>query len=68
MADIKRQLFDKLKAFRPDKDFVIGVISNAKHDEDRQTILDFLDSEQNATVEDIILLSLHLCNERKTRK
>lgn len=65
MADIKRTLFDKLKEFHNDKEFVIGVMSNAKHEQDRETILGFLDNSKEATVEDVILLSLHLANKRK---
>jgi hypothetical protein len=65
MADTKRKLFDKLKEFHNDKEFVVGVMSNAKHDEDRDLILKFIESEKEATIEDVILLSLHLANERK---
>lgn len=65
MADIKRTLFDKLKDFHKDKEFVIGVMSNAKHEEDRKAIISFLENEKEATVDDVILLSLHLANKRK---
>ena len=65
MADIKRTLFDKLKEFHNDKDFVIGVMSNAKHDKDRETVLEFIENEKEASVEDVILLSLHMANQRK---
>lgn len=67
MADtkeIKRKLFDKLKTYYPDKDFVVGVISNVKHDEDRQTIIDFIENDEEVSVENIILLSLYLKNMR----
>ena len=66
--DIKRKLFDKLKEFHPDKDFVVGVMSNAKHAEDQQSVINFIESEKDATVEDVILLSLHLCNQRNSKK
>ncbi|MCI5741276.1 MAG: hypothetical protein SO445_07070 [Lachnospiraceae bacterium] len=68
MADdtkkIKRKLFDRLKEFYPDKDFVGGVISNTKHDADRQKIIEYIDKGNDISVENIILLSLHLKNER----
>lgn len=57
---IKRKLFDILKEFSPDKDFVGGVISNTKNDEDRQNIIDFIQNGDDVTVEKIILLSLYL--------
>jgi hypothetical protein len=65
--DIKRELFNKLNDFYHDKDFVVGVMSNAKHDEDRKTILQFIENGEDVTIESIILLSLHLSNERKTK-
>ena len=40
-------------------------MSNAKYEEDRKTIIDFMDNDE-ITVEDIILLSLELGNERGT--
>ncbi len=65
--DIKRELFNKLNEFYHDKDFVIGVMSNAKHDEDRETILQFVENGEDVTIESIILLSLHLSNDRKSK-
>lgn len=70
MADekeIKHKLFDKLKAFYPDKDFVVGVISNVKYDDDRQAIIDYMENGEDVSVENIILLSLHLKNERNKK-
>ncbi len=61
---IKRKLFDKLKEFYPNKDFVGGIMSNTQNDEDRQTIIDYLDNGKDVTVENVILLSLYLKNER----
>lgn len=62
--DIKRELFNKLNNFHHDKDFVVGVMSNATHEEDRKTIIDYMDTGEDVTIENIILLSLHLSNER----
>jgi hypothetical protein len=61
---IKRQLFDRLKAYYPDKDFVCGVISNTKNDEDRLKIVDYMDNGEDVSVENIILLSLDLNQKR----
>lgn len=57
---IKRKLFDVLKEFNPDKDFVGGVISYTKNDEDRQKIIDYIQKGDNVTVENVILLSIYL--------
>ena len=66
MSEIKRKLFDRLKEFYNDKDFVVGVMSNATHEEDRKTIIEFIDNEEDITIEDLILLSLYLGNKRET--
>lgn len=60
MENIKRKLFDKLKEFSPDKDFVIGVISNVDTDENYQKIIEFIDKGEGVTVESIIALSVLL--------
>ncbi len=60
MKSVKRNLFEKLKAFYPDKDFVLGVISNVDTEENYQHIIDFMDTEENVTAESIIALSMLL--------
>ena len=68
MADtkeIKRKLYDKLKEYYPDKDFVCGVISNVKNDEDRQVLIDYIDFGEDVSVENIILYALDLNLKRK---
>ena len=60
MNDIKKLLFDKLKAFYPDKDFVGGVISIAGTPENYQKIIDFIDADEDVSVESIIALSVLL--------
>jgi hypothetical protein len=60
MQSVKRQLFEKLKGFYPDRDFVLGTISNAKTEENYQQIIDFIDKGEGVTVESIIALSLLL--------
>lgn len=57
MCNIKRELFNKLKSFYPDKDFVVGVISNVDTDENYQKIIDFIDNGEGVSVESIIALS-----------
>ena len=68
MNEVKRKLFDKLKAFHNNKDFVIGVMSNVSHDDDRQAIINYIDKGDNVTIDNLILLSLHLNKERKRYK
>ena len=63
----KRILFDELKNFHPDKEFVGGVISNVKTEEEQQKVIDYIRHGDDISIENIILLSLHLKNERETQ-
>lgn len=65
IPEIKVKLFEKLKVVHPNKDFIVGVMSNVKTDSDRQTIIDFIDKGKEVTIENLILLSLHLNNKSK---
>ncbi len=67
MENIDKQLFEALKKFHNDKEFVVGVMSNATHEEDRKVIIEYLENGEDVTIENIILLSLHLCNARKDK-
>lgn len=62
--EIKRKLFDKLKEIYNDKDFVCGVISNTKTDEERQVIIDYIDKGEDVTSDKITLLGLNLKRKR----
>lgn len=61
-------LFNKLKAFHNDRDFVLGVMCNAPNDEDMKTIINYMDSGEDITIENLILLSLELGNNRDSQK
>ena len=56
LSAVSQTLKDKLQSFYGDRDFIIGVMSNARHEEDRKTIIDFMDNDE-VTAENIILLS-----------
>ncbi len=60
MENIKRKLFDKLKDFYSNRDFVLGVISTVDTDENYQKIIDFIDNGKDVSVESILTLSLLL--------
>lgn len=61
---MERRLFDVLCAFHKEKDFVIGVCSNATCDEDRQAIIDFINNGRDLTPSDISLFGVEL-NQRR---
>lgn len=60
MKSIKRQLFEKLRGFYNDRDFVVGVMSNVDTEENYQRIIDFIDTGESVSIESIIALSVLL--------
>lgn len=64
-AEIKNKLIEKLKTISEDKDFIVGVISNAKHNDDRKALIKYIDEGKEVTYEQLLLLSLWLNQERK---
>lgn len=61
---IKAKLLDKLKTISEDKDFLLSIINLAWHDDDRKTVISFIDAGEEATYENIILLALTLYEKR----
>ena len=63
-----KALFEKLRAFYNNRDFVLGVMCNAPHEDDMKTILEYIEKGKDATRESLILLSLELGNKRDIEK
>lgn len=63
-----KALFEKLRAFYNDRDFVLGVMCNAPHEDDMKTILEYIEKGKDVTRESLILLSLELGNKRDIEK
>ena len=58
--EFTKKLIIRLKEIYNSKDFVLGVLANAPHMEDHQTILDFIDKHDWVTDQTLIVLSLQL--------
>lgn len=54
LTDIERQLYRKLVEIWDDVEFHIGVLVYLKNDEERQQVLDFIQSEKDITSDDVI--------------
>lgn len=65
---IKNKLYDMLCEFHDDDDFVIAIMSFARHNDDRQIIIDYINQTKNATPEEISLLALKLHQNRYPEK
>lgn len=64
MTNTKRELFCKLRNLYNDKDFVVGVMSNAQSEEVQKRIIDYINEGRDVSQENIILLSLHKSNKK----
>ena len=63
--EIANALFAKLKQIYNSRDFVLGVLSNASHPDDRRAILEFIEKGEEVTTENLILLSVDLDIKRE---
>lgn len=68
LTEVEKELVKKLRDIWDDKEFVIGVLSHLKDDEERGEIIELIDSNDNAKSEDVVLLSLDIDRSRDTQK
>lgn len=61
---IKQTLTDKLKVISESEDFIIGVLSNATHDDDRLELIRYIDAGKDVNYEQIVMHSLWLGQQR----
>ena len=59
------ELNDRLKAICNEKDFVVGVLSLAYHEDDRKELLNYLNDNPNASTVDISVKALNLMRARE---
>ena len=45
-----KALFEKLRAFCNNRDFILGVMCNAPHEDDMKTILEYIEKGKDAAV------------------
>lgn len=65
MTKTGKELLELLRKISKDRDFLIGVLSNAKDDMDKQEIIDYIKQTQEPDMEYIILMSVYRDKQRK---
>lgn len=65
MTSIGNELLNLLRGVSTDRDFLLGVLSNAKKDTDRQEIIDYIKQTDDPDQEYIILMSLYRAKQRR---
>ena len=66
--EVKETLRERLREIYDNKDFVLGVLSNASHSDDRRAILKYIEKGEEITTENLILLSVDLDIKREKRE
>nr|DAH31964.1 MAG TPA: hypothetical protein [Caudoviricetes sp.] len=64
LTETEKELVKKLRAIWNDKEFVIGVLSYLKDDEERAEVAEFIDSNDDVTSESVTLLALDISQKR----
>ncbi|MBR6525539.1 MAG: hypothetical protein IKT57_06170 [Clostridia bacterium] len=62
----KAKLVEKLYKIDNNREFVLGVISFAKHVEDRNVILEYIEKGQEVSKKNLLLLALELNKARRS--
>ena len=68
VSPTSKALFEKLRSFYNNRDFGLGVMCNAPHEDDMKTILEYIEIGKNVTRENLILFSLDLGNRKDIEK
>lgn len=64
LTELEKELVKKLRTIWNDKEFVIGVLSHLKDDEERGELIEFIDNNDDVTSEAVTLLSLDISQSR----
>ena len=64
-SKVTLQLIEKLRSFSQEDEYVIGVLSNSAHEDDRKLIIDYIDYGKDVSYETVFLRSLELGQTRK---
>lgn len=67
ISDTAIEFVQKLQDLWDDKEFIIGMLSIAEHDEDKRKIIEFIDAGIDVDVETVTVLALDLDDKRNDR-
>ncbi len=67
LTDIERQLYKKLVEIWDDVEFHIGILAHLKNDEERQQVLDFIQSKMDITSDDVFYYVLTMEKSQKNQ-
>ena len=68
ITDTAVEFVSKLIDIWDDREFIISMLSIAEHDDDKRTIIEFIDAGIDVDVETVSVLALDLADERGARQ
>ena len=68
ITDTAVEFVNKLIDIWDDREFIILMLSIAEHDDDKRTIIEFIDAGIDVDVETVSVLALDLADERGARQ
>lgn len=68
LSKTEETLVKKLLNIWNDPEFAAGIIVHLEIDDERQAMIDYIDDNADITTEELVLLSLHISNERGIRR
>lgn len=64
LTEVEKELVKKLRDIWNDKEFVIGVLSHLKDDQERSELIEFIGSNDDVTSEAVTLLAMDISQAR----
>ena len=64
LSNTEKQLLELLSEIWDDSDFIVGVLNSLKDDDERKEVIEFIENNDDATSEQIVLLSLDISQSR----
>lgn len=59
-SELTKKLIDELKKISEDEDFIVGTLADVYNDEDKKTLLEYIEKGEDVNYEQVILNSLWL--------
>jgi hypothetical protein len=64
LTESEKQLVELLSEIWNNNDFIIGVLNSLENDDERKEVIEFIESNETVTTEQIDLLSLEISGSR----
>ena len=64
LTETEKKLYEMLLKIWDDTDFLVGALNSLKDDKEREEVIEFIESNEDVTSEQIDLLSLYISQSR----